>query len=997
MPSGSSEVPSVGLSSPADGVWRAWTLDEWNKRLANHFFRRRPRHEGPVVTLLVTPDELARAASAPPSRADDVRDAFVECVRREIRRSGDLVEDASDYEWWPESPPDSVVPRFVAHLIFTCIAAAESNVELADENSFLTRLRKLTGDQLRDPSLSLLPRLWSNLANWLQIDGNSARYRSLVLPDPGGLTRIGHTVRLAFPDRRDQAELSRLLDERGLSGGEPAIPPVLRLVTDNRNRFGRRFIDAFEDFINVRAEGLAGSAILGEHRFWAAVCDASIRGRGAELAVDPGARLQLLCEPQDDTWSLFVVADAELEAGTLKSVELPFALGAWSRAVVHDDETVDEREQMDRVAREVLRGTLRLSRLSSPVEQGLLPFAEGPHGLFELADAAEIESVHAALVREELVSELVRVLDARSARVKPAAYSGWVQVDEIELRRLPTEVLSTGKLARCWQLHEQSGTTYARLVGGVRVDGGWLGAREVLPRVVSIGARNVLMRAIGGNISRLEQTGPGTWNLPAEDHVGRYELVVETEEGIVTRREIQFYPTPVTERHKLPVEPAAWLREALCDTSPLDADAQLTVRDSGLDFERLCERVAYLGLTVGEFFDGPSQAAWSVVQFGGAMLGRAIRKDFPGGPNTQVESPGARRRWRKLLLSAQGTDVEFDVTRRAVGRHFLGLATVDRPTSIPPAASAEPPLPRPAVERLVAVVAARAERRSGIPWREWRELATTLLDLRPEQLPGITRAWEECGAIDVVASARWRHLAVFPRRPELVAFRSGSAFRATLTGMSLATTRDELVRWVRGKGLLLEHRRCVSPFVPSTITLRIPAPHLLDELGRALDLPLRWLDLGFATEYVAPRGSMQEAPVGYAWTHDWPSWSLQPGSAHPLVSVTRSIRRDRPDYWTVESAGATIWTYSQNLARLWGCAAAGLAPLEPTRDRELEARHAYLPLPLARAAGLLGDALPGPDAQGYRYVFASHHLRDLLLDTIRTAFDARVMRRANAG
>src|SRR5262249_20338449 len=153
--------------------------------------------------------------------ADEVRDAFVDAVRSGIRRSKSLLDDASDYQGWPGPPSWDFPPRFVAHLLFTCIAASESSDELGDEGSFVSRLRDLTHDQLPENSLQALPRLWENLAAWL--DANGGRFRPLVLPNPGGLTRIGYTVKLAFPDRRDQRQLSDLLDRAGLAGHEPPV------------------------------------------------------------------------------------------------------------------------------------------------------------------------------------------------------------------------------------------------------------------------------------------------------------------------------------------------------------------------------------------------------------------------------------------------------------------------------------------------------------------------------------------------------------------------------------------------------------------------------------------------------------------------------------------------------------------------------------------------------------------------------------------------------
>src|SRR5687768_23149 len=139
--------------------WRAWDLEEWNERLLRYFFSNHDETPQPVVVLLVTADELARVTADSDAVAHEVRDAFVEAVRTGVRRSNGLLEDAAAYPEWPKRPRWPTPPPFVAHLLFTCVAASESSDELGDEASFISRLRDLTQDQLPDHSLQMLPRL----------------------------------------------------------------------------------------------------------------------------------------------------------------------------------------------------------------------------------------------------------------------------------------------------------------------------------------------------------------------------------------------------------------------------------------------------------------------------------------------------------------------------------------------------------------------------------------------------------------------------------------------------------------------------------------------------------------------------------------------------------------------------------------------------------------------------------------------------------------------
>src|SRR4051812_16312556 len=99
--------------------WKNWDLHSWNEHLLGHFFRRKDERGSPVVVLLVTADEVARATGDIDADADEAREAFVQAVRAGIRRSKSLLEDASDYQGWPGPPRWDLPPRFVAHLLFT--------------------------------------------------------------------------------------------------------------------------------------------------------------------------------------------------------------------------------------------------------------------------------------------------------------------------------------------------------------------------------------------------------------------------------------------------------------------------------------------------------------------------------------------------------------------------------------------------------------------------------------------------------------------------------------------------------------------------------------------------------------------------------------------------------------------------------------------------------------------------------------------------------------
>jgi hypothetical protein len=312
-----------------------------------------------------------------------------------------------------------------------------------------------------------LPLLWENLSVWLSSGTNPDRYRKLSLPNPGGLTRIGYTVKLAFPDRRDQRHLFEILDTAA----------------------------AFEEFRRLfGAPSTRSSMRLSEHRFWAAVRDAALRGRGADQAPELRARVQLLCEEQEDRLAAFVVADEVItDVAVVHGAELPVGYGPWRYALLTGDAKAVEVSALEATLRALLEGRLRLPWLSALVEQGILPFVESPYGLLELASKDNLESARVMLARRDLADDLVRLFGRTNTRVNDSGYEGWVQIHEVQIRALPSEQLEETTLRRCWMLHESLVLMSIRLVGGVRADDGWLGFREVLPQIAVTDAISVAL------------------------------------------------------------------------------------------------------------------------------------------------------------------------------------------------------------------------------------------------------------------------------------------------------------------------------------------------------------------------------------------------------------------------------------------------------------------------------------------------------------------------
>lgn len=985
------------------GDWRTWKLPQWNVELLDYFFSRRGDANGPVVVLLVTPDALARATGDLNAQASEVRETFVATVRAACRQSGSLLDDASNYQDWPRAPPDDAIPRFVSHLIFTCIAASESSDDLSNEGSYLARLRELSEDRLPDHSLQMLPTLWENLAEWLVARGNATQFRPLKLPDPGGFTRIGYTVKLAFPDRRDQRQLSELLGEAGLAGQEPPVRKVLALVSSSRARFRPSFLSAFDEFRGGIDANTGYVHRAEDHRFWAAVREAALRGRRSDDISGMDGRAQILCEDHEDRLSPFVVTDQAIEGlQAMACIELPIAYGQWRFAIVPAKQMAIDADSLRETMGQLLLGNLILPRISPRVGQGLLPMIESASGLLELASLEELGAANIVLARKDLAGDLVRFYGSAGSRVIPSDHDGWVEIRGLRLRQLPLETLEASSLRCCWILHETVLRHGIQVIGGVRADDGWLGIKEVLPKIAFAGEGDVALEDAEGNSRPLVRDAAGHWNLPDCDQVGELWLVVRTQGGIAERRAIRLVGGPASETYRLPVDGGAWIVEGVGGTATLDSQPPYTTVPV-LEQALVDERFVLLGPIVGQFVERPEEAAWRISKFGGRTLGIRCRMDLAeAGPPARASSTSTRRRWRQLLLRcvADPADPGFDAARSAVrNRIFSDLPKVDL-EDLPSRFSSDRSLrPLPAVDRLLMIVSGRASTHTGLVWGEWTSLMQTVLGVGPERVPSITRAWLESGNIEIGTFARWRHRCLFPQPPTLVAFRVGEAVGATIMGMMLPSTRMAAMACARRAGIDFEERTSISKFVPSTITFRASQLERLEVLARAMGITLTWLDIDFDNYTKALRhNGLSPAPLNYEEHRRWASWSLQGMAGKGAIVFEHWMRSGRPDYWKATQGETSVWSYDLNTARLWGAALIGEPLVIADAAGDLLSAHGFVPLPLARMLTVLSPGLAGPDEREdwrYRYPLSSQRLCNCVLDVLRRTYDPqRVLRAA---
>lgn len=972
--------------------WAQWTIEEWNERLLFHFFKKHDPDDGPISTLLVTSEELAAVTGDTQADPKAVRDRFVDAVLSELPESTDLLAHAFESPFSPES--SDILPPYVAHLVLTCVAAAESSEELASESSYIQRLRELTRNRCNDRVLHFLTPLWERLARWL---ARQPCYRPIILPDVGSHTRIGYSEKLAFPDRRDQREFCALLREHGFNGEEPPPAKIVSVVASARGRFRRGFLDAHDDFRRRLGNATNGDRRqLRAHPFWSAAIDAVMRGRAADERTLGAVRIQLVATWDGDAFEPYLLSDAQvgrLPVGTqLRPLEtsappwrfyLAPADGGPSRYVLNG----------------FLNGTVRIPRLTALMEQGVLPFFPASADYLELAGSREeIGRAEFALVHSRALADVLRFF---AGNVVDGIRFGadWTLVAGLRVRHVPPDELDDSALRRCWMLQDVLPTVRIRMIEGIRTEDGYLGLAEVLPKLTATGAADLSMMQ-GEVCLALKQVSSGIWSMPACFVQGAVTFRATDEHGAtLDLLTVRFSASPETENFKPIAEARSYYAET-ADGTCLAADVVGEgSRESQPDMGRQLGQIIFLGEGQGQFVAKENDAAWVVSKSG---CYREIRqaKSSKGGcvPPFRATNPGLRRLWRTLLDQSFVASDDYltresrsAVRRRLADRQQLVLkeySVADSPVEFQP----DLPDPIPAVKKIAAALAGRAANRAGVPFSEWCFFIEKFAGVQGySQIEAITRSWSEAGFIDVLIFARWRSKFVYPIPPKLMIYRSGEAFIGYLSGLALPTTKSLLIRLAEEHGIHCSERKSFSRHTPSTLVLASGDFDALTRVAAAGGTQVAWAALDFPKCIPAALESNTPLPTNYDLRKRIADWSLLPAHASGRdVRLTYWSRDDRPAFWSVSSqAGALGWSYQKNAARWIACSADGIAPIAAKGIHEISAVHAFLPLPIARRVAMLGPALPGsPDAAkgtaGYSYAFFTGQFRDEILSFAST-------------
>ena len=972
--------------------WRDWGLKEWNDRLLEHFFSTKgPGGFTPVSTLLVTAEELLRAVGEIDfGLIGEVRHAFVRAVLDGTPDERELFDFASD-----DDPRVSFNPTIAAHrpptfvyLVFSCLAAAESSEDLDGESSYRERLQKLSNNRCSGRTLKFLPCLWERFRDWLALRDNRRDFRQLILPPPNAHSLIGYSERLAFPHRKDQRTLARLLQQDRLMGVVPPPGPVVSVVAKNADLFSKEFQAVFREFQELFFAAVDLPRIR-HHQFWSAVVDAALRGREEDNESDAVSnRIDLVVSFDGEQLQLYLFSrDASRPPSGTTARPLEYQVADW-RIGYSDAET----NSFHRGAERALQGGIRLGRIADGVSVGLLPLVPAWSDYMIVVDDPEVLPVaKMALVRHDQIQEAIRVFGGRSSDC--ATTDGtWVVVEQMDFRRQPP---SEHTFRRLRSMQKRLPVPRVFLVGGIPCDDGYLGFAEILPSIRAIASRVTM--SSGGAVHECLRIDTDRWALPRANINGQVTISSWEGNDLLASSTFRFVSHANCENYKEPTAPEALLTESVRGCVEWMATPAFAAVDENDDLGEKTGGVIYLGRAVGEFVRSPSEAAWIVTRKGGG----AYRLTIPDSPDAglppiqKTSNKGDCRMWSQMLTRAEPDFAESDLQekKKAVCRLLANRTALH---VIPPSAPANSPShydrrsPARAVEipSFIASVAARASGRAGLPFSEWRELATVLLGLN-RRVPGVandsvdalTRCWLEAGLIDVGISVRWRSRSIFAAKPKIVLFRSGTSIHGTVVGLALPFTitamREEAVR----AGAVVEEKHSPCRFVPTTFTFISEDLAVFEHVARKHRVPYLWLRRSVTGEK-AWREQGRQFPENYELRRRSDRWSLS-GESTPTAPLLTHARDDSPTAWSVDGAPMR-WSFDRNIARLHACVHAGLDPFVAKGCFEIEARHSYLPLPIARIAAVTGPILPGPETtehggRGHIYAFGTSGFRDEML------------------
>ena len=928
--------------------WRHWTRREWNEQLFLHFFYDHDSEDCPVYRIPVTSDELAKAVSDLDATPQDIEEAFLETVRSptHIDFTHRLARYSIDPKsWWVETE----IPPYFFELAFSCLVASPPNGEIRSQGDFRKRLAMLLKHDLSIASYPLkeLPNLWLTFSAWLdRRRSDGLHYRRLELPTLDYRKRIGYSVKLAFPSRKDEIILTRVLST-GEFEGAPTIPMVFSLVGNSIAKFSVSFRKAYEEF---RVAFGSKEKNLERYPFWGAVREALASVIEDQVDEDVDRRsLKCVLEP-DGVVLLLSTMTGGVQRDEAAFMELDSPYGDFS-CVLNGDATtsIDFRYTAHRLLQGEFNETLSgrgWQAIKTALQQGLLLFKKTESLSWELTFTRQEEGDFQAFVKDSLKAAFLEAFPQDQRPYETAShYDGWVEFERFSVERLNLLTYDEGSpLAdiRCLQ-HVASGPRLY-LTGGCPIDGGYLGIPVCLPQVRADLLDSVqAIPASGGCepkpicLTRREE-GSGDFCFPENllsPLEGVYRMVGSLHGRVLIRKDVVFRSKIAVNAYARPTEPSSWQVEA-----------------GGPDVIDYCEDA--------NIFTDPSHGRGQLTRTGAE---NTLATSCEPAILLRVESP--LNNWSRIEPVAS---LKLSCEQEQSGSAKVGY--------------------------LMETLGGLAMRRKGIPEGYVLELIQKCLGVNQyKKRWDIVRAWVEGGYLDPLHYKKWRRTDYFARVPRFALESKEGQVQGVLTGLATSSFRKRV-------DVELESQRVktasASKWIIPTPAWLAPSADPYVQVSKKLGLePPTWTRpiveiLWSIGDVVSPRG---DPPKYYerwgCWSWDCGKLSRDTRQTEKGVEVVRFQRPDRAPYYQVMVDGTNAWwSISRNWAlllahELKGDAVFAIAGADQVI--RISKGQLYLPLPIGRYLVLTASVPPSPaedDHDGYVYHFRDSRERESILAAV---------------
>ncbi|MGY5956490.1 Zorya protein ZorC EH domain-containing protein [Kosakonia sp. BK9b] len=410
------------------------TPDCWESKLIDYFLRFRADGDAQDIRWFeATPTTLAAAFADSGVSADEAEEAFRTCMSK-IRDLPQRLESGMMEKSTRRSP------GYFTYLIMTLLISSQFDAQ-DERNDFRLKLQNWLQVTHSFQNLSGINKMWEALAEWLrQRIQEGEPYRRLILPPRDGWVQIGHTLRLAFPNKADLRLMSGFLESHSQAAAGPRQMIEYFQIVIQREKVSHALRQAFTEF---RDAWILGRRALFDMPFW------RLRQRAVELSSSIATHRAIIdmCIDFDGSRCYFSADDENGESIFHKT--LSEALKAAS--------------------------TESSDNLAKAMKAGLIFFHQTGHGRWKAKPSPDEYSLqfHIALSSSHSVRMSERL-------------ESYVDEGEWILTTQPLKRVSAIDIFRA--VKSSSGddeVTRPQLYGGIRVPGGWLGLPAFLPSIES--------------------------------------------------------------------------------------------------------------------------------------------------------------------------------------------------------------------------------------------------------------------------------------------------------------------------------------------------------------------------------------------------------------------------------------------------------------------------------------------------------------------------------